>query len=102
MNIYLQIFYVLFITVLATVASVMWTMYAFDLVNIGWGQPLIVTILLTVKIWGFCLIQSSSPSEAEVLKARLEFKQAELARQVRTRKINTAIDTIPGFPKLND
>jgi len=99
MSTYLQIIYVLFITVLAVIASTMWTMYAFDLAVIGWGQPLMVTILLVAKISGFCLIQSSSPSEAEVLKARLEFQQAELARQVRTRKINTAISTIPGFPR---
>ena len=99
MNIYLKIGYVISMTGFSAIASLLWTLYAFDLVNIGWGQPLMVTIMLAVLVWAYAVIQLSQPSEAEVLKARLEFKQAELARQVRTRKINTAIDTIPNFPK---
>lgn len=98
MNIYLQIWFVLFIALLATVTGILWTLYAFDTVNIGWGQPLMVTILLSVKVWGYCLIQASSPSDAAILKARLEFKQAELAR-THIRKVNTAISTVPPFPK---
>ena len=81
MNKYLQIVYIVFASILALVSGALWSLYAFDVVNIGWGQPLMVTVLLVVFVGGFILIQASSPSAAEVLKARLEFQQAEVAKE---------------------
>jgi hypothetical protein len=79
MNTYLQIGYVISIAGLAAAASLFWTMFAFDLVNIGWGQPLMLTIILAVMVWAYAMIQLSSPAHAEILKARLERQSAELA-----------------------
>jgi hypothetical protein len=64
---------------LAAATGTAWTFYTFDLINIGWGQPLMLTIILAVYIWAYAMIQLSSDDHAAILKARLERESAELA-----------------------
>ena len=79
MNTYLQIAYVICMVLLAAATGTAWTFYTFDLINIGWGQPLMLTIILAVYIWAYAMIQLSSDDHAAILKARLERESAELA-----------------------
>lgn len=83
MNTYLQIGYVISIAGLAAAASLFWTLFALDLVNIGWGQPLMLTIILAVMVWAYAMIQLSSPAHAEILKDKLERESQRLATATR-------------------